>query len=70
MSGVTPELAERWRKMGLWEYAQQLVENREWELDRAKKNLKLAKKNLKDAQAKEAKARAALGPLSVLESAC
>lgn len=63
MSDVTPELKERWRKMAAWEAAVEAVEMRQWDLD-------MAKKNLQTAIAKEANIRAALGELSVLESAC
>lgn len=59
----TPEQRKRWRQMTLWEQAMETLERRQWELDAAKTNLKKAQEN-------EAKIKAALGPLSDLESAC
>ena len=59
--GVTPELAERWRKMAIWEAAVEAVEKCQWNLD-------IAKRNLETAIAKEANIRLALGELTVLES--
>lgn len=66
----TPEQRLRWRQMAAWEDATETVERRQFELTAAECNLRLAKKYLKDALAKEAKVRAALGSLSVLEGAC
>ena len=66
----TPEQRARWRKMAAWERAMETVFRREWELVDAKVRLKQAKKNLKKAQENEAKIKAALGPLSILERAC
>ena len=56
--------------MAAWERAMETVFRREWELVDAKVRLKQAKKNLKKAQENEAKIKAALGPLSILERAC
>lgn len=70
MSDVTPELKERWRKMARWERAAEQVDKREWEIRDLKKALKQAKRNLVFAKERSAEAKAALGPLSVLESAC
>ena len=66
----TPEQRKRWRQMAAWERALETVFRREWELVEAKARLNQAKKNLKKAQENEAKVKAALEPLSILERAC
>ena len=66
----TPELTERWRKMGRWERATERVDNLEWEIRDLKRNLRQAKRNLAFAKERCAEAKAALGELSVLERVC
>lgn len=76
-TSITEELTEpdakmkaHWRLMEQWERATETVSRREWELIDAKAALTQAKKNLKEAQENEAKIKAAIEPLSILEGAC